>query len=82
MRRGSFTGSGLSASASRAMSIPASSMACRKGGSFDRISDFGEVVTGKTPSTKKADNYDGEIPFIKRPDMHGNVFVIETREQS
>src|SRR5262245_31047082 len=28
-----------------------------------RICDFGEVITGKTPSTKEADNYDGEIPF-------------------
>jgi type I restriction enzyme S subunit len=43
-----------------------------------RICDFGEVITGKTPSTKEADNYGGEIPFIKTPDMHGNVFVIET----
>jgi type I restriction enzyme S subunit len=43
-----------------------------------RIREFGEVVTGKTPSTKDSDNYGGEIPFIKTPDMHGNVFVTET----
>jgi type I restriction enzyme, S subunit len=43
-----------------------------------RVSDFGQVVTGKTPSTKEADNYGGDIPFIKTPDMHGNVFVVET----
>jgi type I restriction enzyme, S subunit len=43
-----------------------------------RIREFGEVVTGKTPSTKDSDNYGGEILFIKTPDMHGNVFVIET----
>ncbi len=42
------------------------------------ISDFGDVVTGKTPSTKESDNYDGEIPFIKTPDMHGNVYVTKT----
>ena len=42
------------------------------------IREFGDVVTGKTPSTKDADNYGGEILFIKTPDMHGNVFVIET----
>jgi type I restriction enzyme S subunit len=43
-----------------------------------RISEFGEVITGKTPSTKDADNYGGDIPFIKTPDMHGNVFVVST----
>ncbi len=42
------------------------------------IHEFGEVVTGKTPSTKESDNYGGEILFIKTPDMRGNVFVIET----
>jgi len=43
-----------------------------------RISDFGHVITGKTPSTKESDNYGVEVPFIKTPDMHNNVFVIET----
>jgi type I restriction enzyme, S subunit len=42
------------------------------------IREFGEVVTGKTPSTKDSDNYGGEILFVKTPDMHGNIFVIET----
>lgn len=46
-----------------------------------RISDFGVVVTGKTPSTKETDNYGGEIPFIKTPDMHGNVYVTKTESQ-
>ena len=41
-----------------------------------RVDDFGLVVTGKTPSTKDADNYGGEIPFVKTPDMHGNAFVL------
>lgn len=41
-----------------------------------RVSNFGQVITGKTPSTKEADNYGGDIPFIKTPDMHGNVFVV------
>jgi type I restriction enzyme S subunit len=43
-----------------------------------RVSEFGEVITGKTPSTKDSDNYGGDVPFIKTPDMHGNVFVIGT----
>lgn len=42
------------------------------------ISDFGKVVTGKTPSKKRSDFYGGHIPFIKTPDMHGFPYVIET----
>jgi type I restriction enzyme S subunit len=42
------------------------------------ISAFGEVITGKTPSTRRSENYDGDIPFIKTPDMHGRVFVTAT----
>ena len=49
-----------------------------EGWANSRVCDFGRVITGKTPSTKDADNYDGEIPFIKTPDMHGNVFVTQT----
>ncbi len=41
------------------------------------ISDLGDVVTGKTPSTKKPENYGGFCPFIKIPDMHGNIYVVE-----
>ena len=52
-----------------------------EGWAICRVCDFGQVITGKTPSTKDADNYGGEIPFIKTPDMHGNIFVIETEAQ-
>ncbi len=38
------------------------------------IADFGEVVTGKTPSKAKADFWGEEIPFVTIPDMHGNIF--------
>lgn len=37
-----------------------------------------EVVTGKTPSTKIKEYYGGSLPFITIPDMHGNVFCVET----
>ncbi|KEI16719.1 restriction endonuclease subunit S [Clostridium haemolyticum] len=37
-----------------------------------------EIVTGKTPSTKKEENYGTIYPFITIPDMHGNIFVIKT----
>lgn len=40
-----------------------------------KIGSFGRVVTGKTPSTKEADNFDGPYPFITIPDLDGRVFV-------
>lgn len=49
-----------------------------KGWEKKTIKDFGKVVTGKTPSTVNANFYGGNIPFIKTPDMHGNLFVIDT----
>jgi type I restriction enzyme S subunit len=49
-----------------------------KGWEIGVISDFGKVVTGKTPSTKRSDFYGEHIPFIKTPDMHGLPYVIET----
>ncbi len=44
------------------------------------IGDLGKVVTGKTPSKKHADNFDGQVPFIKTPDMHNTILVVETDE--
>lgn len=44
------------------------------------VSDLGEVITGKTPSTKSDENFGGAIPFIKTPDMHGNTIVIKTEQ--
>ena len=49
-----------------------------EGWSEVRIDNFGAVLTGKTPSTKDSDNYGGDIPFIKTPDMHGQVFVLQS----
>jgi type I restriction enzyme S subunit len=46
-----------------------------------QIRDFGNVVTGKTPSTKETDNYGGEVPFIKTPDMHGEIYVTKTESR-
>jgi type I restriction enzyme S subunit len=43
-----------------------------------RVIDFGTVITGKTPSTRNKDYYGSDIPFVKTPDMHGNVHVLET----
>ena len=44
------------------------------------VSDFGEVITGKTPSTSKTEYYGGDIPFVTIPDMHGKVFPLKTEK--
>ena len=51
-----------------------------EGWRYARVGDLGSVVTGKTPSKKVAANFEGNIPFIKTPDMHGNVFVLSSDE--
>ncbi len=37
-----------------------------------------EIICGKTPSTQNKEFYGKDVPFITIPDMHGNVFVINT----
>lgn len=49
-----------------------------EGWSVRLVSDFGEIVTGKTPSTSNASYYGGDIPFVKIPDMHNVVFPLAT----
>ena len=44
------------------------------------IADIGEVITGKTPSKKNDSYYGDDVPFIKTPDMHGNLVVIQAEE--
>jgi type I restriction enzyme S subunit len=44
------------------------------------LSDFGQIICGKTPSKKKSEYFDGEYPFIKIPDMHGKTFVLDTQD--
>ena len=39
------------------------------------IHNFGMVITGKTPPTSVAEYYGNDIPVIKTPDMHGNVYI-------
>jgi type I restriction enzyme S subunit len=51
-----------------------------KGWEVKQIKDFGQVVCGKTPS-KSNDAYYGDfMPFIKIPDMHNSIFVVEPTE--
>lgn len=49
-----------------------------EGWEVKRVKNLGEVVTGKTPSTKVAEYYGEEVMFIKTPDMHGNIFTSQT----
>ncbi|MDE6434679.1 MAG: restriction endonuclease subunit S [Lachnospiraceae bacterium] len=49
-----------------------------EGWSRKKISDFGEIITGKTPSTSRQEYYGGNIPFVKIPDMHNGVYPIIT----
>ena len=44
------------------------------------IQDFGKVITGKTPSKANAAYFGEEVQFLKTPDMHGNMFILETNE--
>jgi type I restriction enzyme S subunit len=47
------------------------------GWSFSTIEEYGDVITGKTPSTKRSEYYGNEYPFIKIPNMT-SVWVTET----
>lgn len=51
-----------------------------EGWEIKELYEFGRIFTGKTPPTKVREYYDGEIPFIKTPDLHKNQFIFETEE--
>lgn len=44
------------------------------------LDTLGSIITGKTPSKKKNHFYGKDVPFIKTPDMHGNIFCTSTKE--
>ncbi|MCO5183441.1 MAG: restriction endonuclease subunit S [Anaerolineae bacterium] len=44
------------------------------------VNHFGDVICGKTPSKKVLDYFNGKIPFIKIPDMHGQIFIFDTSD--
>ena len=41
---------------------------------------FGEIITGKTPPTTNEAFFDGNIPFVKTPDLYEATYVINTNE--
>ena len=52
-----------------------------KGWKVERLKDFGTIETGKTPSTEDAENYGGDILFVKTPDMHNRFLIYDTSEK-
>ena len=51
-----------------------------QGWAVKSIRQFGTVITGKTPSKANADFYGNDMPFVKTPDMHGNIFILGTSD--
>ena len=51
-----------------------------KGWEVKSIQQFGTVITGKTPSKANEDFFGNDVPFVKTPDMHGNMFVLGTND--
>jgi type I restriction enzyme, S subunit len=45
-----------------------------------KIKKLGQIITGKTPSKKNSRNFNGNIPFIKTPDMHKAKIILNTEE--
>ena len=42
------------------------------------LGSFGEIVTGKTPSTREPAYFGDDVPFLRIPDMHGNMYALQT----
>ena len=49
-----------------------------EGWEVKRLEAFGEIITGKTPSTKRPEYYGEDVPFLRIPDMHGNMYALKT----
>jgi len=49
-----------------------------KGWEVVEIRELGEIICGKTPPKSIKKYFGGDMPFIKIPDIHNEVFVIET----
>lgn len=45
------------------------------------MKDFGDVVTGNTPSTTKSDYWNGDIPFYSPADFTENVYCTSTEKK-
>lgn len=52
-----------------------------KGWEVWRVADVGDIICGKTPSTKVPEYYGDDVPFITIPDMHGKLFATTTQKK-
>ena len=52
-----------------------------KGWEIKQLQDFGKIKTGKTPSTENKEYYGEDFLFVKTPDMHSNVIIIDSNEK-
>lgn len=41
-----------------------------------KVSEIGQVVCGKTPSTAVKEYYGNDVPFVTIPDMHDKIFAL------
>lgn len=51
-----------------------------EGWSVGKLGDFGKIICGKTPPKSVEEYFGGETPFIKIPDMHNQLFIIQTED--
>ena len=51
-----------------------------KGWNLKALSDLGQIICGKTPSKSNKEFYGNDVPFIKIPDMHNQVFITQTTD--
>jgi len=47
---------------------------------ISKLSEFGEIICGKTPSKSIKRYFNGSVPFIKIPDMRNNFYVTKTED--
>ncbi|OHA79666.1 MAG: hypothetical protein A2675_03220 [Candidatus Yonathbacteria bacterium RIFCSPHIGHO2_01_FULL_51_10] len=45
-----------------------------------KLGEVGEIVCGKTPSKLAPEYFGGDVPFIKIPDMHNQMFIFTTED--
>ena len=51
-----------------------------KGWEVKALSDLDQIICGKTPSKSNKEFYGNDVPFIKIPDMHNQVFITQTTD--
>jgi type I restriction enzyme S subunit len=61
--------------------VPSTMGEIPKGWEVKTVQHYGKVITGKTPSKSNKDFYGDNVPFVKTPDMHGNIFIQGTTER-